>query len=232
MRAGSRCSSAEGFVRQVIGWRDYVWNVYWHFGAGLPAPERALGRAAAAASGSPTLDADAVAGALPVRRAAGRARPRLGAPHPAADGAGELRPAARLGPARAHRLVPPLLRRRLRLGDGRRTSSGMSQHADGGLMATKPYASGGRVHQPDERLLPPVRLPAHRAARARTRAPSPPATGRSSTATASGCAGQPADGPAAARARPARRPPRRGRAGAPTRVRCPLIPPVTARVAP
>jgi hypothetical protein len=29
---------------------------------------------------------------------------------------------------------------------------GMSQHADAGLMATRPYAAGG-LHQPDERLL-------------------------------------------------------------------------------
>jgi deoxyribodipyrimidine photolyase-related protein len=25
-------SSAEGFIRQLIGWRDYVWHLYWHFG--------------------------------------------------------------------------------------------------------------------------------------------------------------------------------------------------------
>ncbi len=25
-------ASAEGFVRQVMGWRDYVWHLYWHFG--------------------------------------------------------------------------------------------------------------------------------------------------------------------------------------------------------
>ena len=27
---------------------------------------------------------------------------------------------------------------------------GMSQHADGGLMATEPYAAGGRIHQQDD----------------------------------------------------------------------------------
>ena len=24
--------SVEGFVRQVLGWRDYVWHLYWHLG--------------------------------------------------------------------------------------------------------------------------------------------------------------------------------------------------------
>ena len=25
-------ASVEGFVRQVMGWRDYVWHLYWHLG--------------------------------------------------------------------------------------------------------------------------------------------------------------------------------------------------------
>jgi deoxyribodipyrimidine photolyase-related protein len=33
-RAGEApLSSVEGYVRQLIGWRDYVWHLYWHFGA-------------------------------------------------------------------------------------------------------------------------------------------------------------------------------------------------------
>lgn len=28
----ARLASVEGFIRQIIGWRDYVWQLYWHFG--------------------------------------------------------------------------------------------------------------------------------------------------------------------------------------------------------
>ncbi|MFY1679418.1 MULTISPECIES: cryptochrome/photolyase family protein [unclassified Streptomyces] len=34
-RAGrAPLNSVEGFVRQIAGWREYVWQVYWHFGEG------------------------------------------------------------------------------------------------------------------------------------------------------------------------------------------------------
>lgn len=32
LSGASRLSSVEGFIRQIIGWRDYVWHLYWQFG--------------------------------------------------------------------------------------------------------------------------------------------------------------------------------------------------------
>lgn len=34
--------SVEGFVRQVLGWRDFVWHVYWHFGEKYPMESNSL----------------------------------------------------------------------------------------------------------------------------------------------------------------------------------------------
>ena len=67
---------------------------------GLPAPQRAAAPRPRCRSGSPTSTPTRRRGALPVGRAARRARARLGAPHPAADGARQLRDAARLAPGR------------------------------------------------------------------------------------------------------------------------------------
>ena len=50
-------ASVEGFVRQVIGWRDYVWHLYWHFAGELPARNELRRDRAAAASGSPSSTA-------------------------------------------------------------------------------------------------------------------------------------------------------------------------------
>jgi deoxyribodipyrimidine photolyase-related protein len=59
-RAGyAPLSSVERFARQVIGWRDYLWHLYWYLDVGYPAGSRAPG------SGSipdwfATLDAESV----------------------------------------------------------------------------------------------------------------------------------------------------------------------------
>ena len=35
-------ASAEGFIRQVMGWRDYVWHLYWHLGEDYVSTSNAL----------------------------------------------------------------------------------------------------------------------------------------------------------------------------------------------
>ena len=29
-------AAAEGFIRQILGWREYIWQLYWHFGPDYP----------------------------------------------------------------------------------------------------------------------------------------------------------------------------------------------------
>ncbi len=62
--------SVEGFVRQIMGWRDYVWHLYWQ--QGEPYRRRnALSATGAVPKWFASLDeAGTVAGALPVRGAA------------------------------------------------------------------------------------------------------------------------------------------------------------------
>ncbi|GAB2953381.1 cryptochrome/photolyase family protein [Micromonospora polyrhachis] len=51
-------SSVEGFIRQLLGWRDFVWNLYWYFNAGHRADDRPHGRSVP--GWFTNLDADAV----------------------------------------------------------------------------------------------------------------------------------------------------------------------------
>jgi deoxyribodipyrimidine photolyase-related protein len=139
-RAGAvPLASAEGLVRQILGWREYVWGMYWWKGtdyaarndldARRPLPE---GFATGAPSGLRCLD-----GVLADVEARGWAHhiPRLMV-------LGNLALTAGLDPqamtAWMHErfvdgadwvMVPNVI--------------GMALHADGGEMATKPYAAGG-----------------------------------------------------------------------------------------
>ncbi len=141
-RAGDApIASVEGFVRQVIGWRDYVWHLYWYEGNAyrraneLGATERLPqwfaelnADATDARCLSHTLDQLATHGwvhHIPRLMVLGSyALQRGWAPSQVTDW--------------FHRafvdgydwvMVPNVV--------------GMSQHADGGVMATKPYTSGG-----------------------------------------------------------------------------------------
>ncbi len=132
-------ASAEGFVRQVIGWREYIWGVYWlwmpeyralnGFGAERPLPP--------AYCGSGNTEMRCVAEALGAidRRAWTHHIPRLMvlanlamladvSPQAMSDWM-----AASFIDGSEWVMVPNLI--------------GMAMHADGGRMATKPYAAGG-----------------------------------------------------------------------------------------
>ncbi|MGC5014357.1 cryptochrome/photolyase family protein [Streptosporangium sp. DT93] len=141
-RAGhAPLASVEGYVRQLIGWRDYIWHLYWYFGEDYRDLNRLSARVAPPAWFE-ELDADAVEArclswALAQVRDTGFTHHiiRLMV-------LGNFALQRGYDPARLtewfHRcfvdgydwvMVPNVV--------------GMSQHADGGMLATKPYAAGG-----------------------------------------------------------------------------------------
>jgi deoxyribodipyrimidine photolyase-related protein len=134
-------ASAEGFVRQVLGWREYVWQLYWRFGPDYP-QRNALDARTPLPQWWTGLDADAVTAAC-LRAALGGVRDRGWTHH--------IQRLMVLGNHALQRGYHPA-----ELSDWFRESFvdgfewvmppnvvGMSQHADGGLMATKPYSAGG-----------------------------------------------------------------------------------------
>ncbi|WP_310785197.1 cryptochrome/photolyase family protein [Mycobacterium sp. Z3061] len=134
-------SSVEGYIRQLIGWRDYIWHVYWHFGRNYR-HRNALHAKAALPTWFTELDADAVeanclSDVLAQVRDHGWVHhiPRLMVLSNYALQRG-WDPAA----------VTDWFHQSFVDGyDWVMVANvvGMSLHADGGLMATKPYASGG-----------------------------------------------------------------------------------------
>ncbi|MGN6300294.1 MAG: cryptochrome/photolyase family protein [Angustibacter sp.] len=140
-RGNAPLASVEGFVRQVVGWREYVWHLYWHFGpdyrardamdAREPLPEWFTELDAA------RVDAACLSDVLHGVRERGWVHhiPRLMV----------------LGGWAAQRGYSPdelTTWFQTRFVDGYdwvmpANVVGMSQHADGGAMATKPYVSGG-----------------------------------------------------------------------------------------
>jgi deoxyribodipyrimidine photolyase-related protein len=142
-RAGAApLASVEGYVRQVIGWREYIWSIYWH----TPADYRE--RNAMQAHGSlpdwwRELDATEQLGANCLSSVLRDLRERGWVHHiPRLMVLSNYAMQRGWDPAQVtawfHEafvdgydwvMVPNVV--------------GMSQHADGGLMATKPYVSGG-----------------------------------------------------------------------------------------
>jgi len=133
--------SVEGYIRQLIGWRDYVWHVYWHFGPDYRR-RNALSAHAALPAWFADLDADAV-DARCLKDVLGQVRDHGWVHHiPRLMVLSNYALQRGWDPAAVtdwfHRCFV----------DGYEwvmvaNVVGMSQHADGGLMATKPYAAGG-----------------------------------------------------------------------------------------
>jgi deoxyribodipyrimidine photolyase-related protein len=133
--------SVEGYVRQVLGWREYVWHIYWHLGPGYRR-HNALSADGRLPRWFAELDADAVQ-ARCLSTVLAQVRDSGWTHHiPRLMVLGNYGLQRGWSPQALtdwfHRcfvdgyewvMLPNVL--------------GMSQHADGGLMATKPYAAGG-----------------------------------------------------------------------------------------
>lgn len=134
-------AAVEGFIRQILGWREYMWHLYWHFGPAY-IRENALDAHTPLPDWWRDLDADAVTAEC-LRHALMGVRDRGWTHH-----------IQRLMILGNHALQRGYHPRELTewfataYVDGFRwvmptNVVGMSQHADGGRLATKPYAAGG-----------------------------------------------------------------------------------------
>lgn len=141
-RAGNApLSSVEGYIRQLIGWRDYVWHVYWHFGPDYRR-RNALQARAALPDWFADLDADAVE-ARCLRDVLAQVRDHGWAHH-----IPRLMVLSNYALQRGWHPAAVTDWFQRCFVDGYEwvmvaNVVGMSQHADGGLMATKPYTAGG-----------------------------------------------------------------------------------------
>ena len=134
-------AAVEGFIRQILGWREYIWQLYWHFG-----PDYLDNNHLEAHIPLPQWWADLDAGAVRaecLRQALDGVHTRGWAHH--------IQRLMVLGSHALQRGYDPAA-----LNEWFATAFvdgfawvmpanviGMSQHADGGRMATKPYTSGG-----------------------------------------------------------------------------------------
>jgi deoxyribodipyrimidine photolyase-related protein len=140
---GAPLASVEGFVRQVVGWRDWVWHLYWHLGESYVDDNDALGARVELPAWWRGLDSSEVE---------------------AACLSDAIDVVSRHG--WTHHIQRLMILGNWSLQRGYRPDQltewftdvfvdgtdwvmpanivGMSQHADGGVVATKPYAAGGR----------------------------------------------------------------------------------------
>ena len=138
---GAPLAAVEGFIRQILGWREYMWHLYWHFGRDYERNNKLEARTHLPDWWA-NLDADAV-DAECLKSALQGVRDRGWTHH--------IQRLMVLGNFALHRAYHPGELTEwfaTTYVDGFRwvmptNVIGMSQHADGGKLATKPYASGG-----------------------------------------------------------------------------------------
>lgn len=139
---GASLSSTEGFIRQIAGWRDYVWHLYWHLGEEYPTRHNALAATTPLPRVFLELDPERIQ-ANCLRETIDGMRRHGWAHH--------IQRLMILGNwALQHGYDPAALNQWFidMFVDGTpwvmpANVVGMSQHADGGIVATKPYAAGG-----------------------------------------------------------------------------------------
>ncbi|GAA0991957.1 cryptochrome/photolyase family protein [Subtercola frigoramans] len=135
-------ASVEGFVRQIAGWRDYVWHLYWHLGEQYPTSHNGLNARRELPIEFRRLDADAIEANCLSQSMRG-VRERGWAHH--------IQRLMVIGNWALQRGYDPVALNDWFVAmfvDGTpwvmpANVIGMSQHADGGIVATKPYAAGG-----------------------------------------------------------------------------------------
>ena len=135
-------NSVEGFVRQIAGWRDWVWHLYWHMGEDYVKQSNYFDHEGPVPPELATLDPDLVSSAC-LKQVISEVRDRGWTHH--------INRLMVLGNHALQRRINPAQLNEWFIDafvDGTpwvmpANVVGMSQHADGGVVATKPYLSGG-----------------------------------------------------------------------------------------
>ena len=141
-RGEAPLNSVEGFIRQIAGWRDWVWHLYWHLGPDYTNSSNHFDHQAPVPEAFSVLDPDQVRSRC-VQTVLAEVRERGWSHH--------INRLMVLGSHALQRGVSPAELNQWFVDafvDGTpwvmpANVVGMSQYADGGIVATKPYTSGG-----------------------------------------------------------------------------------------
>lgn len=139
---GARLASVEGFIRQVVGWREWVWQLYWLMGEDYVEASNYFGHTNPLPDAFASLNGDLVQSNC-LKVVLNEVRDRGWSHH--------INRLMVLGNFALERGVDPAALNQWFIDafvDGTpwvmpANVIGMSQHADGGRVATKPYLSGG-----------------------------------------------------------------------------------------